>query len=83
MNLSACVKGKAWVIPGIRNSIGIGSLLRKQDWQLVLERVWAMWVVLVAEIEQVKVALWETKLKQGVLVELGWELEKGKEKSSW
>ena len=71
------------MIPGTRNRIGVGSLLRKQDWQLVLERVWAMWVVLVAEIEQVKVALWETKLKQGVLVELGWELEKGKEKSSW
>lgn len=82
MNPSACAKGKARAIPGTGNGIGVGSSLGKQDRRAVVERARAMRAVLVAEIERAKVALWETTLEQGVLVGLGRELEKGKEKRS-
>ena len=82
VNPSACAKGKARAIPGTGNGIGVGSSLGKQDRRAVVERARAMRAVLVAEIERAKVALWETTLEQGVLVGLGRELEKGKEKRS-
>ena len=40
-----------------------------------------MRAALVAELERAKVALWETTLEQGVLVGLGRELEKDKERA--